>query len=121
MPNTRPIVTAAMAQMSMVCQVTATNTSAALRARIRLVARAAPASPTPMPRALPRLVIATASARNCASTSRWRAPAALGIPISRVRSATEASRTFMMPMPPTISDIAANAPIRSGRRDQAAH
>ncbi len=50
---------------------------------------------------------ATASTRNCRSTSPARAPTARRIPISRVRSVTDSSMMFMMPMPPTISDTAA--------------
>ena len=34
-----------------------------------------------------------------------------GMPISRVRSVTDTSMMFMMPMPPTSSDTAAHAPI----------
>ena len=37
------------------------------------------------------------------------APIAILSPISRVRSVTETSRMFMMPMPPTTSDIDATA------------
>ena len=39
--------------------------------------------------------------------SRLRAPTAMRMPISRVRSVTETSMMFMMPMPPTSSEIAA--------------
>ena len=39
--------------------------------------------------------------------SRRRAPTDLRMPISRVRSVTETSMMFMMPMPPTSSDTAA--------------
>src|SRR5438876_11455288 len=49
------------------------------------------------------------SIRNCSSTSSLRAPIALRIPISRVRSVTETSIIFMMTMPPTTSEIAAMA------------
>ena len=45
--------------------------------------------------------------RNCVMTSRGRAPTAMRMPISRVRSVTETSIMFMMPMPPTTSEIAA--------------
>ena len=48
-----------------------------------------------------------ASARNCISTSRLRAPTAMRRPISRVRSVTETSMMFMMPMPPTSSETPA--------------
>ena len=50
---------------------------------------------------------ASASTRNCDSTSRGRAPTAMRMPISRVRSVTLTSMMFMMPMPPTMSDTAA--------------
>src|SRR3984893_4218279 len=49
----------------------------------------------------------TASARNCRITSRERAPRAIRNPISRVRSVTESSMMFMMPIPPTSSDTPA--------------
>ena len=39
--------------------------------------------------------------------SRARAPTAMRMPISRVRSVTLTSMMFMMPMPPTSSEIAA--------------
>ena len=51
----------------------------------------------------------TASARNCIKTSRDRAPSAMRKPISRVRSVTESSMMFMMPMPPTSSDTPGHA------------
>src|SRR6266581_235374 len=46
----------------------------------------------------------TASTRNCIRMSRPRAPTAMRSPISRVRSVTDTSMMFMMPMPPTRSD-----------------
>ena len=48
-----------------------------------------------------------ASTRNCSSTSRPLAPIAMRRPISRVRSVTDTSMMFMMPMPPTMSDTPA--------------
>ena len=39
-----------------------------------------------------------------------RAPTALRIPISRVRSVTETSMMFITPIPPTSSEIAATSP-----------
>jgi len=42
-----------------------------------------------------------------------RAPIALRRPISRVRSRTDTSMMFMMPIPPTSSEIAAIAPRNS--------
>ena len=42
--------------------------------------------------------------------SRRRAPIAIRMPISRVRSVTDTSMIFMMPMPPTNSEIAATPP-----------
>ena len=44
--------------------------------------------------------------------SRFRAPMAFRTPISRVRSMTAASITFMMPTPPTSSETPVIAPIR---------
>ena len=55
----------------------------------------------------------TLSTRNWVSTSEPRAPMAMRIPISRVRSVTDTSMMFMMPIPPTTSEIdaiAANKP-----------
>ena len=42
--------------------------------------------------------------------SRRRAPTALRMPISRVRSRTETSMMFMIPIPPTINEIEAIPP-----------
>ena len=39
--------------------------------------------------------------------SRPRAPTAMRMPISRVRSVTETSMMFMMPTPPTTSEMPA--------------
>ena len=50
-----------------------------------------------------------ASMRNWLRMSRGRAPTASRRPISRVRSVTETSMMFMMPMPPTSSETAATA------------
>ena len=47
----------------------------------------------------------SASSRNC-SRMWWRfAPIALQMPISRVRSVTDTSMMFMIPMPPTSSEM----------------
>ena len=51
----------------------------------------------------------SASSRNWSSTSLRRAPIAIRMPISRVRSVTLTSMMFMMPMPPTMSEIDAMA------------
>ena len=45
-------------------------------------------------------------------TSARRAPIALRMPISRVRSVTETSMMFITPIPPTSREIAATAPSR---------
>ena len=42
-----------------------------------------------------------------------RAPRALRMPISRVRSVTDTSMMFMMPMPPTTREMAAMPPRKS--------
>ncbi len=44
-----------------------------------------------------------------------RAPIALRMPISRVRSVTLTSMMFMTPMPPTSREIAATTPSRTVR------
>ena len=46
------------------------------------------------------------SITNCHKTSRRRAPSDLRMPISCVRSVTEASMMFMMTMPPTTMNTA---------------
>ncbi|KWV89637.1 hypothetical protein PFLmoz3_00750 [Pseudomonas fluorescens] len=47
--------------------------------------------------------------------SRWRAPVAIRMPISRVRSRTVINMIFITPMPPTSSEIAAIEPSISDR------
>src|ERR1041384_1629721 len=69
-----------------------------------------PAKPTATPRRPPSMLIATLSTRNCVSTSEPRAPMAMRMPISRVRSVTETSMMFMMPMPPTSRETPAMLP-----------
>ncbi len=60
---------------------------------------------TPTPSSIPSIPPTndrlTASARNWRRMSRVRAPTARRRPISLVRSVTETSMMFMMPMPPT--------------------
>ena len=68
--------------------------------------RATP-NPTAIPMPPPNRLNTTASTRNCRSTSRPRAPIAIRNPISRVRSVTDTSMMFMIPMPPTSSDTPA--------------
>ncbi len=65
------------------------------------------ASPRPaaVPNAPPIAETAAASIRNCVMIVRRFAPSARRIPISRVRSRTETSMMFMIPMPPTRSVI----------------
>ncbi len=53
-----------------------------------------------------------ASMRNWVRMSRRRAPTAFRMPISRVRSFTETSMMFMIPMPPTSNEIPPIAPSR---------
>ena len=52
--------------------------------------------------------------------SRRFAPTALRMPISRVRSVTETSMMFMMPMPPTSKEMPAIAPRKSVKTPRAA-
>ena len=58
----------------------------------------------PMPQSIP------ASIKNWVTMLERCAPMARRIPISRVRSVTVTSMMFMMPMPPTSSEIAAMPP-----------
>ena len=67
----------------------------------------APPAPSPMPMMPPSTQSTTASMRNCSRMLNRVAPSALRMPISRVRSVTDTSMMFMMPMPPTSSDTAA--------------
>ena len=60
-----------------------------------------------MPMQPPIALNVTASIRNCTRMSAARAPTAMRMPISRVRSVTLTSMMFMMPMPPTTSETAA--------------
>ncbi len=74
------------------------------------------ASAHAMPMAPPSRQSTTASTRNCRRMLPERAPTAIRRPISRVRSVTETSMMFMMPTPPTTSEIAAthnNSPLIS--------
>ena len=71
------------------------------------------AAPIKIPAMPPLTLRNTASARNCSSTCSLRAPIAMRRPISRVRSVTETRRMFMIPIPPTTSDMDATAASRS--------
>ena len=86
-------------------------------ARIEIISE----NTTPMiiPAIPPVTLKITDSARNCSRTCVLRAPIAIRRPISLVRSVTDTSKMFMMPMPPTISDIDATAASRE-RHDTAA-
>jgi hypothetical protein len=63
--------------------------------------------PSKIPTAPPATHNTIASTKNCRNTSLARAPIAIRIPISLVRSVTEASMMFMMPTPPSTSEISA--------------
>src|ERR1035441_3261545 len=72
-----------------------------------------------MPIAPPTAAITADSTRNCIRMSRLRAPSDLRTPISRVRSVTLASITFMITTPPmtrntetTPTMVLATAPVR---------
>ena len=65
-----------------------------------------------MPMTPPMSDSVTASIRNWSRMSRRRAPTAMRSPISRVRSVTDTSMMFMMPMPPTSSETEAIAASR---------
>ncbi len=57
------------------------------------------------PMAPPTIAITVDSTRNCIRMSRFFAPSDLRMPISRVRSVTEASITFMITTPPITRKI----------------
>ncbi len=65
------------------------------------------------PNRQPMRLTTSASIRNCIMMLFLPAPMALRIPISLVRSVTETSMMFMMPIPPTSSEIAAMPPSSS--------
>ena len=71
---------------------------------------------TKIPSAQPSIHSTTASIRNCTRMVRRLAPMAFRMPISRVRSVTVTSMMFMIPMPPTIREIAAIPPSRMFRK-----
>ena len=73
-------------------------------------------TPTAMPIRPPSSERTSASTRNWARMSRPRAPMALRMPISRVRSRTETSMMFMIPMPPTSSEIEAMPAEQQGQQ-----
>ena len=54
--------------------------------------------------------MAKLSITNWSRMSRCRAPTARRTPISRVRSSTVASMMFMIPMPPTSSEMRGDGP-----------
>src|SRR5437868_1675498 len=66
--------------------------------------------PTMMPRIPPTELSEIASIKNCVRMSRPRAPTAMRVPISRVRSVTLTSMMFMIPIPPTMRETLAIAP-----------
>ena len=87
---------------------------------IRRGRRTEAANPTPMPMAPPAPLNTIASTRNCSSMSTSRAPTAIRSPISRVRSVTDTSMMFMMPMPPTIAVLTPSVmPTWTGTRHRA--
>ncbi len=73
----------------------------------------ADAEPTPAP--TPSRASTSASARNWRMICSGEAPIAARMPISCVRSATDTSWMFMMPMPPTSSDTAAMPAEQAGQ------
>ena len=88
---------------------TARPRSASRRSAIAGSCSTASDAPTPSatPMTPPTTTSVTASNRNCSRTWRPFAPMAMRMPISRVRSVTDTSMMFMMPMPPTSSEMAA--------------
>ena len=70
-------------------------------------AMTATAAPNTMPITPPSAEVVPASITNWRMMSRRLAPSDLRMPISRVRSVTDTSMMFMMPMPPTSSEIPA--------------
>ena len=73
-------------------------------------------TPRTTPRIPPSALSAKASTTNWTRTSLRRAPMARRMPISRVRSRTVASMMFMIPIPPTRSEIPAMHPMTTLKR-----
>ena len=71
------------------------------------------AQPTTMPMRPPTMPSTIDSIMNCIMMFWNVAPSALRMPISRVRSVTDTIMMFMMPMPPTSSEMLAIAPKRT--------
>ena len=69
-----------------------------------------PTKPTTTPNNPPISDRTKASVKNCNLISQAFAPIAILIPISRVRSVTDTNIIFIIPIPPTKSDIEAIAP-----------
>ena len=82
------------------------------KAAARLTTTAAP-MPNTTPIRPPVTLMRIDSMRNCARMSRPLAPIDIRRPISRVRSVTETYMMFMMPMPPTSSEMPATAASRT--------
>ena len=66
--------------------------------------------PMAMPMSPPSRLMVPASMRNCEMMSMRRAPMDFRMPISLVLYVTDTSMMFMMPMPPTISEMPAMPP-----------
>jgi hypothetical protein len=81
---------------------------------VRIPVNSVMALASTMPRIIPTIpparLIMVASARNWKTISVFLAPVAMRMPISRMRSITDASMIFIMPMPPTSKLIPAIAP-----------
>ena len=71
------------------------------------------AQPTTMPMRPPTMPSTIDSIMNCIMMFWNVAPSALRMPISRVRSVTDTIMMFMIPMPPTSSEMLAMAPKRT--------
>ena len=69
-------------------------------------------TPSTIPIKPPETLIASDSDKKCCIIFFFVAPMALRTPISRVRSITVANIIFIIPMPPTNSEMAAMEPIR---------
>ena len=67
-------------------------------------------TPSSTPIKPPEADMTVVSIKNCSMISRRCAPKARRMPISRVRSETVASMMFMMPIPPTRSEMLAIEP-----------
>ena len=110
-----PIATATLNATATACTDTEAGHAVCLIKNV-VIAHAEP-NPIPPPMNIPisppDTLKTVASIRNCCKISICRAPTAFRNPISLVRSVTDTSIMFIMPMPPTNNAILATPPSKA--------